>query len=55
MIIGLMGLSGTGIFQETGILEFPIPVWECSKCKEIIIAEEKNLPIDPTGSKKEVF
>ncbi len=25
----------------------PIPVWECKKCKEIIIADECELPIDP--------
>lgn len=26
----------------------PIPVWECKKCKEIIIAETKELPLDPS-------
>ncbi|MBS3078720.1 valine--tRNA ligase [Candidatus Pacearchaeota archaeon] len=30
----------------------PIPVWECEKCKEIIVADEKELPIDPTEHKK---
>jgi len=30
----------------------PIPVWECPKCKEIILAEEKELPVDPTATKK---
>lgn len=30
----------------------PIPVWECEKCKEIIVADEKELPIDPTENKK---
>jgi valyl-tRNA synthetase len=30
----------------------PIPVWECKKCKEIILAEEKELPIDPLQIKK---
>jgi len=29
-----------------------IPVWECKKCKEIIIAEEKELPVDPLQEKK---
>ena len=29
-----------------------IPVWECKKCKEIILAEEKELPIDPVQVKK---
>ncbi len=25
----------------------PIPVWYCKKCNEIIVAEEKQLPVDP--------
>jgi len=30
----------------------PIPVWECNKCKELIFADEKELPTDPTEIKK---
>jgi valyl-tRNA synthetase len=30
----------------------PIPAWECPKCKQIIVAEEKELPIDPLKTKK---
>ena len=30
----------------------PIPVWECKDCKEIILPDEKDLPIDPLESKK---
>ena len=30
----------------------PIPVWECKKCKEIILASEKELPVDPLQLKK---
>jgi len=30
----------------------PIPVWHCEKCKHVIIAEEKELPIDPIQIKK---
>jgi valyl-tRNA synthetase len=30
----------------------PIPVWECKKCKKIILAEEKELPVDPLSIKK---
>ncbi|MEK6860298.1 MAG: valine--tRNA ligase [Nanoarchaeota archaeon] len=30
----------------------PIPVWECEKCREIIIADEKELPVEPTSIKK---
>jgi len=29
----------------------PIPVWYCKKCKEIILPDEKNLPVDPTIDK----
>jgi len=27
----------------------PIPVWECKKCNEIILAEEKELPVDSSS------
>ena len=30
----------------------PIPAWECKKCGEIILAEEKELPVDPLQLKK---
>ncbi len=30
----------------------PIPVWECKKCNQIIIADEKELPVDPMQIKK---
>ena len=30
----------------------PIPVWECKKCGKVIIAEEKELPVDPMQIKK---
>ena len=30
----------------------PIPVWHCEKCNEIIIAEEKELPVDPLQTEK---
>jgi valyl-tRNA synthetase len=29
-----------------------IPVWECKKCGEIILADEKELPVDPLSVKK---
>ena len=29
----------------------PIPVWYCRKCSEIIVAEEKQLPVDPLVDK----
>jgi valyl-tRNA synthetase len=30
----------------------PIPVWECKKCRKIILPEEKELPVDPLKTKK---
>jgi valyl-tRNA synthetase len=30
----------------------PIPVWYCKKCKETILADEKELPVDPLQKKK---
>ena len=32
----------------------PFPVWYCQKCKEIILAEENNLPVDPTLQKLKI-
>ena len=29
----------------------PIPVWYCKKCNEVIIADEKQLPVDPLVDK----
>ncbi len=29
----------------------PIPVWYCKKCNEIIVADEKQLPVDPLVDK----
>ena len=30
----------------------PIPAWECRKCNETILAEEKELPIDPQDKER---
>ncbi len=30
----------------------PIPAWECKKCGQIIVAEERELPVDPLQLKK---
>ena len=29
----------------------PFPVWYCEECDEVIVAEEKDLPVDPTEDK----
>lgn len=33
----------------------PIPLWKCTKCGEIILAEEKELPVDPTKIEKRCY
>ncbi len=30
----------------------PMPVWECEECNEIIVADEKELPVDPLQTQK---
>ncbi len=30
----------------------PIPAWQCKKCGKTVIADEKELPVDPTKTKK---
>jgi len=32
----------------------PFPVWYCQKCREIILAQESDLPIDPTMQKPKI-
>lgn len=32
----------------------PFPVWKCAKCGEIILPEEKDLPVDPTEDKPKI-
>lgn len=31
----------------------PIPVWECESCNEVVLPDEKDLPIDPLQEKRE--
>jgi valyl-tRNA synthetase len=32
----------------------PFPVWYCKKCSEVILAEEKDLPVDPVEDKPSI-
>jgi valyl-tRNA synthetase len=32
----------------------PFPVWYCAKCSEVILPEEKDLPVDPTEDKPKI-
>jgi len=49
------GLCWDWIISRDRYFGVPIPVWTCTKCNEIILAEEKELPIDPIEIKKKCF
>ncbi len=42
------GLSWDWAISRQRHYGVPIPVWYCKKCKEIILPDEKELPVDPT-------
>ena len=46
------GLEWDWIISRDRHFGVPIPVWKCKACGEIVLAEEKELPIDPTQIKK---
>ncbi len=43
----LEGLSWDWCISRQRYFGVPFPVWYCNNCKEIILADEKDLPIDP--------
>lgn len=45
------GLKWDWCFSRQRYFGVPIPVWYCKKCKEIIFADQKSLPIDPLSAK----
>jgi len=46
------GLAWDWCISRNRHFGIPIPVWECEKCGEIILAKENELPIDPLQIKK---
>ena len=46
------GLEWDWIISRDRYFGVPIPIWKCAGCGEIILAEEKELPVDPTHVKK---
>ncbi len=46
------GLEWDWIISRNRHFGVPIPIWKCKECGEIILAEERELPIDPTQVKK---
>ena len=45
------GLSWDWCISRQRFYGVPIPVWYCKKCSEIIVADEKQLPVDPLADK----
>ena len=46
------GLEWDWTISRNRYFGIPIPVWTCKSCGEIILPDEKELPIDPTAIKK---
>jgi valyl-tRNA synthetase len=45
------GLDWDWTISRDRYFGIPIPVWECKSCGEIILPDERELPIDPTNIK----
>lgn len=48
------GLQWDWLVSNQRYFGIPIPVWYCGKCDEVIIAEEKQLPVNPLKDKAPV-
>jgi len=46
------GLKWDWVISRQKVYGTPIPVWYCDKCNDIIPAEEKELPVDPSLKEK---
>ena len=44
------GLQWDWLISRQRYFGIPFPVWYCKKCGEIIIADEKDLPVDPLAT-----
>ena len=47
----IKGLQWDWCISRQRFFGIPIPVWYCKKCSEIILADEKQLPVDPLKDK----
>jgi len=48
----ILGLDWDWNISRDRHFGIPIPVWQCSKCGEFILPEDKELPVDPLQTKK---
>jgi valyl-tRNA synthetase len=47
----IKGLKWDWCISRQRFFGVPFPVWYCKKCREVILADEKQLPIDPLTDK----
>lgn len=47
----IKGLQWDWCISRQRFFGVPFPVWYCRKCDEVILADEKQLPVDPLASK----
>ncbi|MBN2459019.1 valine--tRNA ligase [Candidatus Woesearchaeota archaeon] len=45
------GLQWDWLISRQRYFGVPFPVWYCANCEEVILADEKNLPVDPLKEK----
>ncbi len=50
----IKGLQWDWCISRQRYFGIPFPVWYCKKCSEVILAEEKDLPVDPLYDKPKV-
>jgi len=50
----IVGLQWDWCISRQRFFGIPFPVWYCAKCDEIILADEKDLPVDPMDDKPPV-
>jgi len=50
----IKGLQWDWVISRQRFFGVPFPVWYCKKCDEVIIANEKDLPVDPLKDKPPV-
>ncbi|MBN1644718.1 valine--tRNA ligase [Candidatus Woesearchaeota archaeon] len=50
----IQGLQWDWLISRQRYFGIPFPVWYCKKCNEVILAKEKDLPVDPLKDKPPV-
>jgi len=50
----IKGLKWDWCISRQRFFGVPFPVWYCKKCKEVILADEKQLPVDPLTDKPSI-